>query len=299
MAGPRRPARGSTTSDLDALWDYSDPGVSERRFRRFIQHLKNASNPTLRAEALTQLARAEALQGKFPAAHQTLDQLLPRLSALTPRAKTRYLLERGRVFNSGGAPRKALPLFLRAWRVARGLRDDPLAVDAAHMVAIVKTGTDKRRWNKKGLELAERSADPNARRWRASLLNNIGWSQFDSGEYARALRSFRRALRYRHQQKNVTEIRIARWCVAKTLRLMGRTQEALRWQRRLLQEWVGARRKDGYVFEELGECLLALGRRREASGFFGKAYAELSKDRWLARNESKRLNRLRRLGRSQ
>ena len=52
---------------------------------------------------------------------------------------------------------------------------------------------------------------------------------------------------------------------------------------------------DGYVFEELAECHLALGRKEEAKPFFDRAYDLLSKDPWLAENEQKRLERLKEL----
>jgi tetratricopeptide (TPR) repeat protein len=289
--------RKPTAADLEALWDFGDPGSSEARFRGVVRQLRGPTDLSLSAEALSQMARAQALQRKFRAAHHTLDRLVPLLPQLSARARVRYHLERGRVLNSGGAPRKALTLFLRAWRMARRAGEDRLAVDAAHMVAIVKAGAAQRTWNAKALELAERSRDPAARRWRASLLNNLGWSWFESGDFPAALREFRRALRYRQQQKVAAETRIARWCVAKTLRRLGRTEDALRIQRRLLAEWRRARGKDGYVFEELGECLLTLGRPREARRFFRAAFAELSQDPWLVSHEPRRVQRLRRLGR--
>ena len=288
--------RGPTASSLDALWNFSDPAASERRFRRFLRDLKRASNPGLAAEALTQVARAEALQRKFRAAHRTLDSLAPRLSRLAPRARTRYLLERGRTFNSGGAPRKALPLFLAAWKGALAHGDDALAIDAAHMAALVASGARQRSWNEKALKIAEGSRSRRARRWRASLHNNIGWSDVEAGDYRSALRNFQRAVRLRQRQGDASETRIARWCVAKALRLLGRVPEALRVQRRLLAAWRRARRKDGYVFEELGECLLALHQPREARPFFRAAYAELSRDAWVQANEPNRVKRLRRLG---
>lgn len=288
--------RGLTTSSLDALWDFGDPKGSEIRFRRFVQQLRGDARRDLYAEAITQLARSQALQRKFRTAHRTLETLVPALPKLPVRARARYFLERGRVFNSGGTPRKALPLFISAWRLARESGDDVLAVDAAHMVALVKSGADQMRWNERALDLAERSGNRRARRWRASLLNNIGWSQSDAGAYRQALRSFRRAVTLRQRQGVPNETRIARWCVAKTLRLMGRTKQALAMQQRLLRAYRRARSRDGYVFEELGECLLTLGRTREARGFFRRAHAELSKDPWLVGAEPKRLKRLRELG---
>lgn len=295
-AVPRAVRRG-VPRGLDALWDYNDPARSETRFRRYLRIARKSGDIDLQAEAITQLARAQGLQRKFRTAHRTLDgvpRLFPRLG---PRARVRYLLERGRVFNSAGSRRSALPLFLNAWRVARRHREDGLAVDAAHMVAIVKSGGSQEAWNLRALRLAERSRDPSARHWRASLHNNLGWSRFEAGDYRAALRSFQRAVLYRKAQGVASESRIAEWCVAKTLRLLGRTEEALRMQRTLLASWQRARKTDGYVFEELGECLRTLGRDSEARRFFRSAHAELSKDPGLVASEPARLKRLAALGR--
>ena len=48
--------------------------------------------------------------------------------------------------------------------------------------------------------------------------------------------------------------------------------------------------------EELGECLLALGRADDARPFFARAAERLGADAWLAAHEPDRLDRLRRLG---
>jgi hypothetical protein len=53
------------------------------------------------------------------------------------------------------------------------------------MVAIVASGDEALAWNQRALELAQASPDPDARRWRASLFNNLGWTYHDRGEYAR------------------------------------------------------------------------------------------------------------------
>jgi Flp pilus assembly protein TadD len=55
-------------------------------------------------------------------------------------------------------------------------------------------------------------------------------------------------------------------------------------------------REDGYVSEELGELLLALGRGDEARPHFRRAADLLSQDAWLAEREPERLARLRQLG---
>jgi tetratricopeptide (TPR) repeat protein len=165
------------------------------------------------------------------------------------------------------------------------------------MLAIVSTGHDEQMgWNLRALELAESSPAPRARRWRGSLYNNIGWTQHDAGRYDEALETFYKALRFREEQGTASDIRVARWCVARTLRSLARYDEALAIQRDLLHEMEQSGEPDGYEHEELGELLLALDREDEARGHFARAHALLSQDPWPAANEGARLQRLKDLG---
>jgi Flp pilus assembly protein TadD len=54
--------------------------------------------------------------------------------------------------------------------------------------------------------------------------------------------------------------------------------------------------EDGYVSEEAGLCLLALGRADEARPHFRRAAELLGADAWLAEHEPERIARLRELG---
>ncbi|HEU4326885.1 MAG TPA: hypothetical protein VFS21_27340 [Roseiflexaceae bacterium] len=83
--------------------------------------------------------------------------------------------------------------------------------------------------------------------------------------------------------------------MARTLRSLGRVEEALAHQRTLLEEWRAEGGSDGYVDEEIGECLLLLGRTAEARPHFARAHALLSADQGLAKHEAARLARLREL----
>ena len=83
--------------DFDSLWDYSDPRQTETKFREIL--LQIPENNSAYLELLTQSARSQGLQQKFDRAHQTLDQVERRLGNYASRAKVRYHLERGRVFN--------------------------------------------------------------------------------------------------------------------------------------------------------------------------------------------------------
>ncbi len=270
--------------DIDTLWDFDDPAASEKRFRELSSS----------AEVQTQIARAQGLQRKFDEAHKTLDAVvtnLPRSERGEPRAEVRYLLERGRVFNSSGQPDRARPLFLAAWEKARAGKLDVFAVDAAHMVAIVASPDEALKWNEKALALAEESADPKAQDWVGSLLNNIGWTYYDKGEHAKALNCFERDWKWFEDHKNDEQARIARYSIGKTLRALVRIELALALQQKL--------KPDGYVFEEIAECLNMLKRSAEARLYFARAFELLSKDEWLAASEPQRLVRLKRLAQEQ
>jgi Flp pilus assembly protein TadD len=84
--------------------------------------------------------------------------------------------------------------------------------------------------------------------------------------------------------------------VAKAQRALGRFGEALAEQEGLLRECELAREPDGYVHEEVAECLLALGRETEAGLHFARAYALLAKDPRFPPGEKARLERIRELG---
>src|SRR5215208_8195108 len=103
--------------DFDALWDYSQPDLTETRFRQVLLQVPEDEPAFL--ELLTQIARAQGLQHKFEKAHQTLDQVERRLGKVPSRAFVRYLLERGRVFNSSGLPEQARSCFEQALHMAK------------------------------------------------------------------------------------------------------------------------------------------------------------------------------------
>jgi tetratricopeptide (TPR) repeat protein len=285
----------SKLPDFDSLWDYDHPGATERRFRELLPAALDSRDLTYLSQLLTQIARAEGLQRKFQDAHKTLDRVQKALDKTDDRTRVRYLLERGRVFNSSGKQDDARPLFLEALELALKSKDDSYAVDAAHMMAIVETAEKQLQWNLKALDLAENSAEEKARKWRGSIYNNLGWTYFEQQQYEESLLMFEKALEFQQQQSDPSRIMIAKWCVAKTLRMMDHTEEALEMQRDLYEQYQAAGKRNGYVYEEIAECMTVMGQEQEAQGWFAAAYEELSKDPRLA-NEQDRLNRLKELG---
>ena len=288
---------GTPLPDFDSLWNYDQPAQTETAFRALIPAAEDSHDIAYLAELLTQIARTLGLQQKFDQAHLLLDSIEPLIPAAGERAHVRYLLERGRTLNSSKKQMEAMPLFVQAWELARKDKFDNFAVDAAHMCAIAAPAAQKQEWNLKALALAEQSSEPRARKWLGSLYNNMGWDYFENKQYDSALEIFNKGLAFRLSQNQPRETRIAKWSVAKTLRMIGKIDSALTLQRQLEKEWQeSGEAQDGYVYEELAECLLTLNRTSEATPYFAKAYELLSQDPWLTRDEPARLARLKDLG---
>jgi len=285
----------TTLPDFDKFWDYNKPEETEKRFREILDGL-NGEDIEYQAELLTQLARAQGLQMKFDAAHNTLDKAFTLIKPENIKIHERYLLERGRVFNSSKQPGKAKPLFLDAYKFALKNNLDFYAIDAAHMMGIVEKGEDSLRWDEIAIKLAEESKDERAKGWLGSLYNNTAWTFHDMEKYDEALKLFERNVVWHEERKSKKPLIIAKWSVARTLRSLKKVDEALKMQMNLIEELKKMRlEQDGYIFEEIGECLLLLNRGEAAKSYFQSAYELLSEDIWLQKNEKERLERLKRL----
>lgn len=284
-----------TILDFDTLWNYNDPAGTEQKFRALLPQAEAGDDRSYHAQLLTQIARTLGLQRRFDEAHQVLDTVDPLLTADLETARIRFLLERGRTFNSSKHPERAYPLFLEAWERAKAAKEDFYAVDAAHMLGIVEKDQESLDWNLQAIAYAEESLSSRARNWLGSLYNNTGWTYHDMGEHEKALDLFERAVILRQQQGNAETIRIARWCVARCLRSLGRNNEALEIQLALLKEGEETGAPDAYTHEELGELYLLAGNEETARPYFAAAYVALSQDPWLVANEPERIARLKAL----
>jgi tetratricopeptide (TPR) repeat protein len=253
---------------LRPLWDFDDLDLSERRFRA---QLDEETTTAGRAEVISQLARVESLRANY----DRCDELLDEAEALGG-AEVRVLLERGRRARSSGQPGAGQPQFEQAFELARASGEDVLAVDAAHMIAIVD---DSEAWTARGAEIAASSDDPGVRYWLGPLYNNLGWARYEAGDAAGALEAFERALASRERDDpRPYPIAIAKYAVGKALRATGRADEAAT----MLEECVGwaadAGVEDDYFYEELAEAYAALGRRADARSQAERALALASDD---------------------
>ncbi|HET7069905.1 MAG TPA: tetratricopeptide repeat protein [Nocardioides sp.] len=229
--------------DPRPLWDFDDPAASGERF---LAAAERADEPDKTAW-LTQYVRALGLQEKYDEATKILD----RLHCDAPEAATYLALERGRVLRSSGRVDESRPHFESAAALARAAGLEALHVDALHMVALAAPEEEQLALNEAALAVARASTDQRARDWDASLLNNIGMTHTDAGDYQAALSAFEQALAARERIGDPARIRVARWMIGWTYRNLGHREEALEIQRALKEELDSLGDTDTYVDDEL------------------------------------------------
>jgi tetratricopeptide (TPR) repeat protein len=207
------------------LWDFDDLDGSERRFT---EQLEKESTGDGRAEVLTQLARVKGLRGLFPEGEALIVEA-EKASEGGPAARTRILMERGRLLRSNDDAVGAAPLFEAAFKVATDGGQLALAADAAHMGALAAPDRARKlAWTERGIEIATASSDPQVYYWLGPLYNNLGWEYHDSGEFEAALNAFRRALASRERFPEMPAlIEHAKEAIAESLTALGRKEEAL------------------------------------------------------------------------
>ena len=273
---------------FDKLWNYNDAVATEAKFRELLPAAEKSTDRSYHAQLLTQIARTQGLQGRFDDAHATLDSVEKMLTDDLKLARVRYLLERGRAFNSAGQPATAMPLFEQTWKLAEAENLPRYAVDAVHMLAIAApTPKEQINWNLRGIAMVD--ADPSQKGWLNALYNNLGESYAKAGNYREALSAFEKLAAINDNDIHTLKDQ------ARMLRLLGRLDRATAIIRPIHERLESEGKQDGWISEEYAECLLAAGHAAEATPHFRVAYDLLKTDPWVLKNEPAKLERLRRL----
>ncbi len=279
--------------DFIKLWNFGNPSETEKKFRDILPLAELSHDASYLAQLLTQIARTEGLQGKFSDAHKTLDRVEKMLTPDLQLARIRYLLERGRAFNSSDHQDLALPLFREAYELGEKTGEMKLAIDAVHMIAIAKNDPKEQiEWNLKGIRMAE--TDPASRGWLWALYNNIGESYLKAKEYENARMYFHKLVEFQMEKGQEPDMYTLK-DEARATRLSGQPQDALSIIEPIFQKLRKDNQDDGWIREEMAENLFALGRKNEAKPHFIKAYELLSKEEFCIKNEKEKLDHLKQM----
>lgn len=264
---------------LATLWDFSNPQLSEQRFRAELA--KSSGDDAL--VLTTQIARTYGLRKDFSRAQSVLAEIEPKVASAGAEARARFALEYGRTLSSAAHPpetqtdaakAQARARYEAAHAIAREARLDALAIDAIHMLAFVDTApADQLKWAQAALAVVDGSDQPAAKKWEASIRNNLGYALHQLGRYDEALAQFKLALAIRERGTDAEATRTAHWMIAWTLRALKKTDEALAIQLRLEREGDLAKQPDPYVFEELETLYREKGDAARASHYASRRQA--------------------------
>ncbi|MBC7988753.1 MAG: hypothetical protein H7Y19_04110 [Luteimonas sp.] len=259
--------------NVNSLWDYSKPDVSEKRFRDALDGASEDDKLILQ----TQIAGTLGLRREFVKAREVLATVEPRLSQASAEVQVRYFLELGRTYCSPVHSQelrtpenveRARVSFLQAYELAARARLDYLAIDALHMMPVVDAEPERQlEWNEKALAYLERSDQPEVKGWEASLRNNVGYARRLKGDYEAALSEFRLSRAAHERAGRTRNVRIADWMIAQTYRDQKKFSEAIAIQLDLERAWDVDGEPDPYVYEELEQLYRALGDEKRAQHY--------------------------------
>ncbi|WP_218938896.1 hypothetical protein [Wolbachia endosymbiont of Ctenocephalides felis wCfeT] len=297
---------GFVILQLSKLENFDDlftghPESIEKNLSALLPQAEVLENKSIYLQILSQIALAQAMQKKFDLAHKTLDSAEAALAPQYQLAQVRILLERGRVFHQSDNIEIALQLFNQSYELSVKHGFDFHTVNAAHMIAIVEKGIDKKIiWNKKAIDLAAKAEDERARAWLGALYNNLAQNYIEAEQYQNALSAFEKCKKYSEEKGEMIVVRGAKWGIACSLRSLGFLDNALEMQLALLKEYeniangalpielivVGR----GMIYEELTEIHLA-----HTKKYAALAYQDLSQDPWCVKLMPERLEKMKQL----
>jgi len=225
-------------------WQFDDPVASAATFRGLAEA---ASEPFERALWQTQLARALGLAGRLDQGHSVLDSI----GANSPELDAWSAIERGRLHRSAGQPDLARPFFETSCELALQNHLDALRVDALHVLALVSPIDEQIALTKQAITESQASADPQARAWLGSLLNNLGVALGEKGEWQSALEVFEQGLEVQKANGDQERISIARFMVGKALRKLGKIDQARSHMQTLKHDIEAVGQTDEFINAEL------------------------------------------------
>ncbi len=285
--------------NFNAMWDYQKPDQTEQLFLSVLKTVKNSAETSYdrnyHVELLTQIARAQGMQGKFELAEQTLNSADSLITENTKTGKIRFLLEKGRLLNSSDKREDAGSIFLQAYNYGTAQKLDFYTLDSIHMLAIVESPEKQLAWNLKAINIAANSDDMRCKSSLGTLYSKVGWRYHDLADYAKAMEYFQDGLEYRQNSNDAKATRIAKWTVGRCYRSLKEYAKAKEIMLALEKEIdENELPKDGYVYEELAE-LYQLEKDSKAKKYFGLAYQIQSQDSWIVKNEAEKLARMKKI----
>ncbi|MBL8065389.1 MAG: tetratricopeptide repeat protein [Chthonomonadaceae bacterium] len=251
--------------DVLPLWNFQNVAESKARFESAMLGADNVDRLIL----WTQIARCRGLRSEWAQAQEILENEVKPFVESDPEVAARYHLEFGRTLCSAAHKQdevqssdreQARRHYLACFDICQANKLDYLAIDALHMMTCVDTDPNEQMaWNQKALDYMDSSDQVQAKIWEGSLTHNMGYALHLAERYDEAIAMFQRSLELRERAGKPIGVRIAKWMIARTLRVKGELNRAEEMQLGLEAEYDADGDKDQYVFQELDAIYRAKG----------------------------------------
>ena len=264
--------------DIQGLWDFEQPALSEARFRAALADASAEERLILQ----TQIARSYVLRGDLARAMGILESMADEIVAAGVEAQVRYELERGRAQASPTHPPETLTwralaearqAFERAFRRAKAAERDALAIEALHGWAFTETDPQRQLdLEQDALRFIEHSSQETAQRWGCAIRIGIAQALIKLQRQDEAIAELQAAALIGERLGATPCPHHARWLLGWIYRMMGRVHDALELQLRLEQA-VSSPYLRRAVFDELERLYRALSDDEQAHRYRAKALA--------------------------
>ncbi|OQW50409.1 MAG: hypothetical protein A4S09_01045 [Proteobacteria bacterium SG_bin7] len=280
--------------NFDGLWNSMDLSLVETQLREKLSQTETQNDRKRAISLLTYLARVLSFNSFFKEAAATLDQarqILVTGPSFKP-FEVRVLIEEGRHHSLSGNIRNAQNCFALAMNLASETHQDYFVVEASFLLSLVVPAKDQNQWLRQALKVAQNTESSDTKFWLPHIYLASGWHAFDFRAFVEAHKFFELARDCEVLPSSRFDSDAGVWAIARVLRALGRTVEALRIQEGLLAKGHPSGVNMGHIYLELAECHQLLQNHSEAKSNFEKAHLTLSIDPWYANNKIDDLSRM-------
>ncbi len=254
---------GLMLEEADSVFQARDYKSALELYHKVSIKAKEEFNPSVDAEAMSQMARMNLILGNKDEGQVFLEEAGSIARESDPYGWSRYLGVKGRFEWQNSDLVKSRQTFDQMYNYCVVNSLWGRAVDAAHMIAIVADNfEDQLEWSMKGIEAAEAN---DQEKWLGPLWNNLAGTYYDKKQYDSALSCYIKAREYHWRFSGETGKLFADYHVGMTYRLLGNYEEAGKWLRPVLAwaERLNNNSAIGQACEDLGEAMIGLGEKEE------------------------------------
>ena len=237
-------------------------------FKEALAVAEEEGDGSLTIRSLSMIARSWLAQGNSEEGRPWLNRASKLASPEDPQGWAAVLGVRGRFEWKAKEYAKAEATFTEMYEYCLEREMHRLAIDAAHMVALVGDVETKIEWALKAIKAAEAGGEETAG-WLGPIWNNLGWTYDGMGEADKALEALLKARKHHYENGNDLSKVVADIFVGIAQRKAGKLEEAMetiKAAQARVEQLAGENPDNKEYIERKGDCRRELGEHALLAG---------------------------------